>query len=113
MRTCFIKKCSDTRLAILDVCPFNEEDGLLVTRINVPVEFRGRGIASELLLECCRAADLHKKTLYLTIMPSGGLNFSQLEQFYMRYGFAHWNEMYRRLPGCLIQPKILRQPSTT
>lgn len=113
MRTCFTRKVSETRIAILDVCPFNEKDGLLITRINVPVEARGRGHASYLLWNCCKAADLHKKTLYLTIMPSGGLSFAQLERFYMRYGFEHWNEIYRRLPNAPIQPFITREHHAT
>lgn len=109
MRTCFIKQVSEIRIAILDLCEFNVEDGFLITRINVPKKARHHGYASELLWECCKAADKENKTLYLTIMPSDGLTFTQLERFYMRYGFEHWNEMYRRLPNSPIKPLITRE----
>lgn len=108
MRSCFIKQVSAIHIAILDLCPFNE-DGMLVTRVNVPKSFRGKGHASELLWKCCKEADKEGVTLYLTIMPSDGLTFHQLQRFYERYGFEYWNDLWRRLPNSPIRPLILRE----
>ena len=75
------------------------ENGFLVTRINVPNGFRGLGHASALLRECTESADQEHIPLYLTIQPSDGLNYDQLEQFYTRHGFRQVHDnLYQRDP---------------
>ena len=97
MKTCFITRLSAVRIAILDCCPF--ENGFLVTRINVPNGFRGLGHASALLRQCTESADQEQIPLYLTIQPSDGLNYEQLEQFYTRHGFRQVHDnLYQRDP---------------
>jgi GNAT superfamily N-acetyltransferase len=96
MKTSYYKLLSPVKLAVLDVCPF--EDGFLIPRINVPMAFRGLGHASALLRECTNDADSENVPLYLTTSPSDGLDYKQLEQFYMRNGLLPWHTMYRRAP---------------
>ena len=97
MKTCYIRKLSAVRIAILDCCPF--ENGFLITRVNVPHDYRGRGHASSLLRECTDSADAEQITLFLTIQPSDGLDYTQLEQFYTRHGFRQvYDNLYQRDP---------------
>lgn len=62
--------------------------GFLITRISVPQEHRGKGVATRLLRRVLADADEEGARLYLAIMPSGGsLTAKQLERWYRRYGF--------------------------
>ena len=90
-------KCSPTRIAVLDACDYYGL-GQIITRINVPKEFRGQGIASKLLRECCQKADQAGTMLFLEIAPSDGLGYDALVAFYTRYGFKPWRGIYRRRP---------------
>ena len=93
MKTCFVNY--DHR-AIVDLCPY--EDGLIITRINVPELSRGKGIGSALLNEVLREADKTNTTLYLEILSSGPLSYDQLEAWYKRHGFKG-NMLYIRKPN--------------
>ena len=98
MKSCFFD--SESR-AIADVCKYHPDgakfDGYMITRINVPHEFRGCGLGSRLLREICDAADAEGQTLWLEIAPSGPLDYDALRAWYMRYGFRGCG-LYRRLP---------------
>ena len=64
------------------------DDGrVLISRINVPVRSRGRGLASKMLKEILRDADAMGITLILEPVPSGGLDYEQLVAWYQRHGF--------------------------
>lgn len=98
MKTTFIVNLSSTRIAIADLMEYN--DGMLLTRINVPKTFRGKGIGSKLLKQIIDEADKEKVKLYLTISPSDGLDFEQLEKWYYRFGFRQF-----AVPGFMLRRK--------
>lgn len=58
-----------------------------IHRINVPASHRGKGIGSKLLREICADADSENTELRLVVSPSGDLNFTDLYEWYSRYGF--------------------------
>lgn len=83
--------------AVADLC--RHSDGKMLQRISVPVGYRGKGHASALLKTILSDADRDGVTLYLCIMPKGGLNELQLRQWYERYGFVKHNALiHKRLP---------------
>lgn len=88
--------------AILDCCsyPARGDHARVITRINVPVASRGKGLGSKLLDEVCRDADAEGVTLYLEVLPSGGLTLRQLTTWYERNGFSKTGtgRVYRRPP---------------
>ena len=98
MKSCYTKLLSPVRLAVLDNCDYYGI-GRIITRVNVPKEFRGKGVASQLLDECCKDADNEQVILYLEIYPSDGLGYDELEAFYMRRNFKRWRGLYRRRPN--------------
>jgi ribosomal protein S18 acetylase RimI-like enzyme len=59
-----------------------------IHRINVPAPHRGKGIASKLLREICDDADSENLEVRLVVLPSGDLNFTDLYEWYGRYGFT-------------------------
>jgi ribosomal protein S18 acetylase RimI-like enzyme len=89
MRTSYYKKLDTASLAVLDLTPYqhNGQPGYLLTRINVPVQHRGLGYGTMLLLECLQSADAEGAVIVLEISPSDGLNFEELGAWYTRYGF--------------------------
>lgn len=78
-------------LAIVDLSDIEqlwpELAGQYIHRINVPQQFRGQGLGTQLLTEVCLAADAENTCLWLDINPYGQLSFEQLEEWYRRYGF--------------------------
>ena len=74
----------------------------IITRINVPIKFRGMGIGTKLLKACTDWADKADNEgiiLVLNASPSGGLNRQQLVAWYERNGFQELESgMYERLP---------------
>ena len=97
MKNCYIKKLSTTKIAIADLCNYYNK-GLIITRINVPKDFRNKGFGSALLKEILEDADKTNTTLFLEISPSDGLNYDELEAWYLRYNFKPWYGIYRRKP---------------
>lgn len=90
MKSGYYHRISATALAVLDCCPYGE--GVIITRINVPAPYRGKGYGSLLLREVCRDADAEGIDLFLEIVPSNdgtgtGLDYAALESWYRRYGF--------------------------
>lgn len=59
----------------------------VITRINVPAEYRGKGYGTQLLRRICADADREGATLTLTIHASGALEHAALEAWYTRHGF--------------------------
>ena len=97
MQHAFYEKLTNpTCLAVLDLVDYYGK-GLIITRINVPRNHRGKGIASTLLRRALHAADSESITLFLEISPSDGLNYEQLKAWYKRYGF-YGNYLYIRKP---------------
>lgn len=84
--------------SIADLVPISTGE-ILVTRINVPAEHRGKGIGSKLLRSIVADADIMGVTLILEPSPYGGLNYEQLTAWYKRYGFVERDDgMYTRQP---------------
>jgi hypothetical protein len=72
---------------------------MLITRINVPMPSRGKGFGRLVLNEVLRDADRFGVTLCLEPMPSGGLTFKPLADWYERAGFRWIDKgMMLRLP---------------
>lgn len=97
MRSCYYEKLSPLALAVLDNCDYYG-DGRIITRINVPKEFRGRGIGHKLLLQCLADADAEGVTLWLEINAYGDMTYEQLESWYKRHGFKG-HGIYKRKPN--------------
>lgn len=91
---CYVDK--PTR-SIADLCDYYGR-GLLLTRINVPKASRGQGHARALLERILDDADRERVTIFLEISPSDGLNFAQLEAWYLRHGFVECAGFYCRTP---------------
>lgn len=86
MQKSFVIKLSPVKIAIADVSDLGNE-GHFLCRVNVPKEYRGKGIGSQLLKQVLKEADRCKIDLLLEIYPSGGLSYEELRQWYQRYGF--------------------------
>jgi ribosomal protein S18 acetylase RimI-like enzyme len=96
MRTCYIVRCG-FRAAIADL--IQHEGGMMITRINVPKDYRGKGYGRELLRQILVDADQEAITLHLHVSCSDGLTDQQLDAWYKRHGFVEKN--------CLI---LMREP---
>lgn len=99
MRTCYVDY--ETR-SIADLCDSREmglRSGMVITRINVPKESRGKGYGRKLLQQIIDDADAEGVYLYLEILASGGLIHDQLEAWYLRHGFKWTGGVYRRIPN--------------
>lgn len=95
----FSIRCDDTNLAILDLCDYYER-GKMITRINVPVKFRGQGFGRRLLVMALFQSKYHKIDLFLEVGAYGRIGFDmnrdQLIRWYERYGFESYRGIYRR-----------------
>jgi predicted GNAT family acetyltransferase len=98
MKTCYVDK---THNAIADL-DAQGSDTYMLTRINTPRQHRGKGVARALLRRVLDDADAEGITLVLGIVPSGGLSYIQLRDWYKRHGFRKSADggdyYYRRLP---------------
>lgn len=98
MPNCFFRKLTDpVGLANIQLDDYYGR-GMQITRIRVPEEHRRKGIAREMLKECCAAADQHNVILFLEIVPSGKMTWEDLERWYISFGFRHWHGTYIRKP---------------
>jgi predicted GNAT family N-acyltransferase len=94
----YIKLENPIGLACLDTTEYYGE-GYIITRINVPVQHRGKGLGSDLLRKCCKVADEHNIDLWLEIMASDGPAHDDLEAWYLRHGFKNLGSIYHRKPN--------------
>lgn len=101
MKVCYTTRLGPVKIAIADLCDCGK--GLIITRINVPHEFRGKGEGSKLLNQITKDADKDQIVLLLEISPSGGLDYKQLEAWYLRHGFR-W---------CAEETLYMREPQPT
>jgi len=93
--TCYVHKGTRT-IADLSLL---KNGWMLITRINVPLPSRGKGFGRLVLDEILRDADRFGVTLCLEPMPSGGLKFKALADWYERAGFRWIDKgMMLRLP---------------
>lgn len=98
MKNGYFIQLNTIRTAVADLVDYDDTTKL-ITRINVPKEYRSTGVGSQLLQQIVHDADEEGITLLLEIVPSDGLNFQQLELWYKRYGFKKEDGMYRRAPN--------------
>jgi|SRR6185436_8843973 len=99
MGTIGIKLENPMGLAVLDYDDHYDSRSWYITRINVPRAHRGKGLGSQLLDELLAMADEAKKNVWLEIQPSDGLNYNELEAWYLRHGFKGFM-IYKRRPNC-------------
>lgn len=85
MKTFYYEKLG-FRTAVLDVNILSGKH--IISRINTPMEFRGRGIGSRLLKRVCADADAEGIVLELFVSPSDGLDEDELHAWYSRHGFV-------------------------
>jgi GNAT superfamily N-acetyltransferase len=86
MKTCYLDK---EHRAIADlVAPMEITPFWTITRINVPDIHRGKGLGSKLLKAILQDADQEQVTLALEVFSSGDLDYSDLVNWYGRYGFT-------------------------
>ncbi len=104
METCYFSWLSNTHGAIADLTDYYNE-GMLITRINVPQKHRGKGHGSKLLKKILIDADKYGVVLWLEILESGGLSKLQLIKWYERYGFKEYKGagFWRREPSVSSQ----------
>ena len=101
MKDCYFDK--ETR-AIADLVSHGDLAGnLIITRINVPKEHRGKGVARKLLAKILADADKDRIILHLEVSPSDGLNREQLIAWYSRHGFEDY--------GSGLMVRTPKQPS--
>lgn len=86
MKFCYVIPLSQIKIAIADLADFGDE-GIYITRINVPEQFRGQGHGTALLKMILEDADKEDLELKLEVYASGALNMEQLQEWYSRYGF--------------------------
>lgn len=92
MKNRHVIRLSETKCAIADLCEYtnpetNKVEGWLITRINVPEDFRGLGHGRKLLKKITDEADEKGVNLFLEINPYGEMTYDELRDWYLRYGF--------------------------
>jgi N-acetylglutamate synthase-like GNAT family acetyltransferase len=102
MKSCYLDK---TTRSIADLHPALDNGAWVITRINVPIEHRGKGHGSALLKRIVADADESGTVLQLEPVPTGGLNLTNLVAWYFRNGFT-WK-------GCILErrPRTQRIPA--
>lgn len=97
MTTIAIKLENPVGLAVLDYTEYYAPNAWYITRINVPRAHRGKGYGTQLLDIFLAMADERKITVWLEIQPSDGLNYDELEAWYLRHAFKGFM-IYKRRP---------------
>lgn len=75
--------------------------GWLLTRIFVPIDRRGQGVASRILAQLLAEADYEGATLLLEVPPNGKFEHatSELQDWYKEHDFErHSLTLWKRLP---------------
>lgn len=77
-----------TTLAVLDATDYYGQ-GMMITRVFVPLWTRGKGHGRTLLKHACDVADKTNTKLFLEISPyiDSPLDYYDLRRWYQRYGF--------------------------
>lgn len=88
MKTCYAVSLG-YKAAIADLVRY--QGGMMITRINVPRDHRGKGHARKLLGRILADADKDGVALYLHVSASDGLTEQQLDAWYKRHGFVEKN----------------------
>lgn len=107
MKPGYYHRINTTTLAVLDICDYYSEGAgrkdMIITRINVPFDVRGKGYGTALLKKCLEDADIEGVRLYLEIMQGDelGLTYEQLQSWYERHGFKQLGAggMFLRKPA--------------
>lgn len=90
MKSCYIiKHDCGIRGSIADLCDYYGK-GMILTRINVPQEYRKQGFGNKLLKMILDDADRTKTDIYLEIYASGEMNYDQLKDWYIKNGFVEF-----------------------
>jgi predicted GNAT family acetyltransferase len=76
--TYFVRPPNEIRIAVADLYCDERVGAFFISRINVPEELRGKGLASRLLEQITADSDDERVDLCLTILPSGSLDYNQL-----------------------------------
>jgi GNAT superfamily N-acetyltransferase len=86
MNSSYSEVCGTHHLAIVDL---SQVGSTLweINRVNVPAQYRGKGIASRLMARTLADADKEGITLRLVINAYGDMSFSDLYHWYERLGF--------------------------
>lgn len=107
MKTCYV---DIEHRAIADlIAPGELTPNWTITRINVPEKFRGNGLGSKLLDEILADADAEGQALQLEILPSGPLDYDQLEAWYKRRGFRRTVGGYMKRTPAALEGKAVDQ----
>ena len=86
MKNFYFEELGTCRLAVLDIIILCDKH--IISRINTPRDYRGKGVASRLLKQACADADAEGITLELAVSPSDGLGDDALHAWYSRHGFV-------------------------
>lgn len=98
MKTVYFKRLDNTHAAIADLVLMSAsralgvlapEGSFLITRINVPIAYRRKGLGTEMLKEIIEDADKEGVTLVLECVPSD-MKMTQrvLAKWYEKHGFS-------------------------
>lgn len=115
MKEHYIKKFSDGTIAFISVIndkiyrKHNPESeftikGTLVSRVEVPLQHRQKGIATELLKKVIADADKECEELTIEPSPDNGTqeSYNKLTKFYSKFGFEPSEHFQmKRKPKCL------------
>ena len=95
MRTSYVDK---EHRAIADLMEDTVDGGWLMTRINVPLQHRGKGVARRLMAQILADADRERQVIKLWVSASDGLTDKQLTAWYKRLGFKQEFVLMVRYP---------------
>jgi ribosomal protein S18 acetylase RimI-like enzyme len=105
MRSVYFDRETRGIVDLVDTSSWCGSKTFLITRINVPPQYRRRGVATSLLQQVLADADKEGVTLWLEVLSSGDMTDEQLGKWYEKFGFVEglWTEdrkclFYRRLP---------------
>lgn len=91
----------------IDIQRSDKKNNIIIHKMVVPKENRGKGVGTKHLQKITKEADKHGKTISLTPSADFGGNVSKLKKFYKSHGFVEnkgkkrdfeINESYYRSP---------------
>jgi GNAT superfamily N-acetyltransferase len=110
-------RISATALAVLDVVLYVREPDYIITRVNVPSQYRWQGHGHRLLQRICRMADNRGVTLWIAPAPYGPntMTLAVIRQWYKRHGFENdstglmFREPRARSAPSLVLPSLVTE----